>query len=301
MSYLNGTATDDADLLADLRTFLKTSTGSGGPGWTEQEYDSGSKRMWFTAPGLGGGESIPIGFDLVRDTGADAFALRCWMAKVYNGALPWNGQVGMTAIGYQPIWDASMPYWFVANGQRAIVVTKVSTVYTASYVGKFLPFGTTSEFPQPYYLGAPRASNTRWSSASENFRNFYDPGEASHVLMPSGTWYAVSNFKDVSGAETDQEASNYVWPYQGFVTGNYTRERFRELRNNLDGTYPLFPLTLLTENPTTEALGELDGAYAVPAFSAAAEDTITVGSDTYLVVPNVFRSQRYHYAAIKLA
>lgn len=301
MSYLNGTATDDSDLLADLRAFLKTGAGSGGPGWTEQEYDATTKRMWFTAPGLGGSESIPIGFDLVRDTGTDAFALRCWIAKVYNAALPWDGQVGMTTIGYHPIWDAAMPYWFMANGQRAIVVTKVSTVYTASYVGKFLPYGAPSEYPQPYFASSPLGSNTRWSSNSENFRAFFDPGQHGYVLMPSGTWYAVSNFKDVNGAEKDQETSNFVWPYQGYVTGNYTRERYRELRENLDGSYPLFPLTLVTENPTAEPLGELDGAYAVPAFSAAAEDTITVGADTYLMVPNAFRSQRYHYAAIKLA
>jgi hypothetical protein len=48
-------------------------------------------------------------------------------------------------------------------------------------------------------------------------------------------------------------------------------------------------------------LGELHGLAFVTGQGNAAENTITVGADTWLVVPNIYRSTRDAYCAVKLA
>lgn len=303
MAVETGTATDHDDLFDKLRTFLSTA-GPTGPGWTELDYEAGDRTVIFQAPGLSTTEEIHVGFGVVESVGTDSFALTGWMFRSYNSGLGHQVQPGHSGLGYHPLWDTSIPYWFIANGQRVIIVTKVSTVYTASYLGKFLPYGVPGEYPQPYYLGMPNSANTRWSSTDESFRNFFDPGahNGSRMLNPNGTWYNVADHQQSGGGESNTDNTNYIWPYNTPMgtTSASARTRYRELRQNLDDTVPHYPLVLLGENPATDIYGILDGAFAVSGFSIASEDTVEIDTIDHLVVQNVFRTSRFHYAAMKL-
>jgi hypothetical protein len=300
MPVLTGTATDHVDLYDQLRDFLVTA-GPTGPGWTELDYDSVANSALFEAPGISGSEEIHLGLGYVEDAGVDSFSLTGWMFRDYNAALPHTNQPGYSGIRYHQVWDDSMLFWFIANGQRVIIVTKVSTVYTASYLGKFLPYGAPGEYPQPYYMGMPYSSNTRWSTVNEGFRNFFDPGLGGLLLTPSISWLSVSNFTESSG-ESSNSSNGFVFPFHANIGGSttVTRDRYRQLRDRVDGGYNLRPLVLCCTDPTDDIFGEIDGAYAIPAFSAASEDIIEVGADEYLVLQNCFRTARYYYAAIKL-
>lgn len=301
MPVATGTATDHDDLFTRLRAFL-VDTDPDGPEWTELDYDGGTNTALFEAPGLSGTEEIHIGFGVEESDTDDAYALRGWMFQDYNPALAHLVQPGHSGVKYHPVWDTSIPYWFIANGQCVKIVTKISTVYTASYLGKFLSYGTPSEYPQPYYLGMPRDSNIRWSNTSHNFRNFFDPTNAL-MLLPASAWNGVSNFFDLSGTDSVSGGPSFIWPYAtniGNFAVNSVINRYRNLRNNVDGSYHLFPLVLTSDAPTDDIFGELDGAYAVPGFSAASEDIIEIGSDDYLIIQNTFQADRYHYAALKL-
>lgn len=298
MPVATGTATDQNDLLADLIAFL-TTAGPTGPGWTLLNSASGSHILH--APGLSGSDEIGVGFSTVSDLGTDSFALKGWMFQDYNPALPHEAQPGHSGTKYHPIWNTSMPYWFIANGQRVIVITKISTVYTASYLGKFLPWGAPGEYPQPYYIGMPRNSNVRWSSTNENYRNFFDPGEGAVILLPTGAWHTVANFQQLS-VENPFVNNAFVWPYSATIDNSMpAHARYRELRENIDGTYNTKPCILCSNDPADDIYGSLDGVFAINAFSAAAEDVHQVGSDNYLIIPNCFRSERYYYATAKLA
>lgn len=303
MAFETGTATDHEDLFDKLRAFL-SAAGPAGAGWTELDYDAGSNSVIFMAPGLSTTEEIHMGFSFEADTGADAFALKGWMFRSYNSGLSHLEQPGHSGVGYHPVWDTSIPYWFMANGQRVIIVTKVSTVYTASYVGKFFTYGTPGEWPQPYFLGMPGASNFRWSLLHGAYRNFYDPGNlgGSKILTVDGTWNFICNFYDVSGVESVTDGTNYIWPYSARmgVNSDAALVRFRELRQNVDDTVPSYPLILCGEVPTADIYGTLDGAFAVPGFSLASEDTVEIDGVDALVVQNVFRTSRWNYAAIKM-
>jgi hypothetical protein len=296
MAYEAGTASNHADLFDKLRTFLK----SGPVGWTELFYTGvAPATMFFEAPGLSGTEEIHVGFQLYESPGSDTFGFYGWQSQSYDAGLAILAQPGHSGTRFHSTWDASIPYWFFGNGQRVIVVTKISTVYTASYLGKFLPYGTAGEYGLPYYLGMNWSSAIRFSSINEGVRNFWDPGLGALMLQPSGNWHGVTNFYEVSSAESWPSTSNYVYPFAAGYSD--THSRFRELRDNVDGSYPLFPLVLCGNNPTTDIYGELDGAFATSGFSLASEDTLTIGGDTYRVFQNVFRTTRYNYCAIKQA
>lgn len=297
------TATDHTDLYNKLREFLERGiTTPGGPDWELLREDLINNRALYRAPGLTSTEDIYIGISLHESVATDTFAIGLWMFRDFNPGLGDLEQPGTNTVVYLPVWNDDMSYWFVANGQRLIVVAKVSTTYQSMYAGKFLPWGTPGEYPQPFYYGAPvGASTTRWSTINEGNRNFWDPGDNAYMLMPgAGSWRHVQNFDEVGSSETAVSGSNYVWPFCAQSLDSTLRDNYRELRENVDGTYPLWPLTLCGTDPDRDIWGDLDGVFAVSGFNNASENTITVGGDTYLVVQNMFRTARYYYVAILL-
>jgi hypothetical protein len=286
------TAADHVDLFDRLIAFLQN--GSAGPAWDLLRLNSAGNSALFVAPGLSGLEQIHVGMSWHEDDSSDTFALGFWMFRDYNEDLGDLEQPGHSGVSYLPVWDTATPYWFVANAQRLIVTAKVSTVYTAAHAGKILPYGSPSEYPQPYYLGAPSTSATqRWSTTFENFRDFFDPGQACRLSLPTSVWWPVQNFTDVAGSESLLSSSIYVHPYS-------QTPRYQEQRENVDGSYSIFPTIVWGNSPANDVYGELDGVYAVTGFGSAAENLIEIDGVDYLVVQNVHRTQRWHYSAIRL-
>lgn len=297
MAYEAGTASNHNDLLDKLRTFL-TTAGPTGAGWTELAYEGGNpKRMLFRAPGLSGTEQIHVGFRLYESIGTDTFGFYGWMARSYDAGLDIQSQPGDSGDRFHPTWDSTIPYWFFGNAQRVIIVTKISTTYQASYLGKFLQYGTAGEYGQPYVVLMPWSAEIRFSTISESVRNFWDPGPGL-ILLPNGAWWECRNWYESNGESSDPDGI-HISPYNGNDSSVY--QRFRELRDNVDGSYTTFPLVLNGTTPASDVYGELDGAFAVSGFSTAAEDTITVGADTLRVFQNGFRTSRMYYCAIKQA
>lgn len=292
MAVSSGTATDHTDLFTRLRTFITVTLG-----WTELVTEASPNRVLYEAPGLSGLEEIHIGFRLYEDIPGDIYGFYGWMARAYDSGVDMQTQPGDSGDRFHPTWETSIPYWFIGNGQRIIIITKVATTYWASYLGKFLQYGTPGEYGQPYYVGMPYSSPVRYSSIDERVRSFFDPSVAL-ILLPDGTWVSVSNFTESNG-ENRQGSGRFIMPYNG--PSSYTMDRWRELRNNVDGSYQTNPLILCKYvNPEYDCYGELDGAFAVPGFSAASEDTLTINAQTYLFVQNGFRTTRYYFAAIPL-
>ena len=253
--------------------------------------------------GLTRNENIYMYTGTFADTGADVYNFWVSSALGYYAANNWKNQPGaLASANYVYGWNAPIPYWLVANGQRIILVFKVSTTYHALHVGKILPYALPSEYGYPVYCGGEHTShNMRWSSVSEDMRHFVDPGLGNYICLPDGNWHSVRNWKDQSGAEVHAEDHRNVWPFAGGSQGSYSHDRQRAFRENVDGTYSLLPLIISSSSPSTQILGEIDGAYWVSGFNNAAENIITIGGVDYLVVQNVFRTHRFHYWALKLA
>ncbi len=290
------TASSHVDLYDRLITWLQEDTG--GPGWTLLREDTGASAL-FVAPGLTGTEEIFIGLNLNADSNTDRYSIGVWMFRNYNSATADLTQPGSSSVMYMTLWNTSMPYWFVANGQRLIVAAKVSTVYSALHAGKILPYGTPGEYPQPYFVSSVATSNAvRWSTVSEDNRNFWDPGNASQLLTPNGSWRVVQNWREAGGESA--ASSNFVYPFSSGTFNGVTAGRYRELRENVDGTYWTLPLIIHGLDPNQDIYGEIDGAFAVSGFNSASENIVTIGGINHLVVQDLHRTDRYYYAAIKL-
>lgn len=301
MAYETGTASSHIDLLNKVRAFLKTNSTLVGLSqqWTEQ-YQSGNQCS-LQGPGLAGGEQINAHLFAYSDAGGDSYGIGVSMSTAFDSEQAFGYQPNQVAFQYMPLWNTSMPYWIIGNGQRCIVIAKVSTVYSAMYFGKLLPYGTPSQYPQPYYCAGVNSGQARWSSQSESHRNFWNPGESARILTPASAWRGVSNFYESSGKQI-QSARNSTWPYAAHFSTDVARTLLDQLRENVDGTYTLLPIIVAGEvDPTPEIYGELDGAFYVSGFNNASENTITIGGATYLVVQDLYRTARFDYAAIKLA
>jgi hypothetical protein len=282
------------------------------PPWTSLRRVAGSEMIW-QAPGNGGLNQIIMGAKTFSDVPTDYFNWRLGGFSAFNAGQPFNMQSGYVGGAAQAqsspvftLWNSTIPYWFIANGRRVIIIAKISTVYVAAYLGLMSPYMSPGAFPYPLIVGGNLAFNTepattsptwRWSYTGVEMRNFAIPFAAAmsgadfqsslRLRLTSGSWRGF----DLSNTEA---TSGQVWPNAYVDTGaSY------DWRPNLDGSYPLLPVVLF--DPTPNIFGELDGVYSTSGFSQGAENTITVGGIQHLVVQNVFRNTKADFFAVRLS
>jgi hypothetical protein len=279
------------------------------PPWTSLRRTAGSEMIW-QAPGNGGADQIIVGAKTFSDVGADYYNWRLGGFTAFNSGVAFNQQAGYLGGAGQAnpsavlnLWNQSTPYWFVANGRRVIVVAKVSTVYVMAYLGFFSPYMSPGAFPYPLIVGGSMAWNSepasnsvswRWSYVGNEITNFpwgygangstmINPYQSSlRMRLPSGSW--GGHDRSVNEATFGQ-----IWPYGYGMT---------DWRTNLDGGYMMLPIVLFDATPNV--YGELDGVLAITGFQNGAENTVTLGSSTYLVVQNISRTTKTDYCAVKL-
>lgn len=289
-----GTATGHTGLLAAIRTHLTNAAVMGTEVWVTEKWDSVNKELYMRAPGLNGTDRIHVNFKAVENLGTDVFNLQIEGAVAFNTLVSFTAQPGVSPLGHMYLWDSTIPYWIIANGRRAIIIAKVSTTYQSAFVGFYLPYSTSSEMPYPIAImtsGGNNSSATRWSAGTYQIGSFWDPIEgSSYIRHWNGSWVSIENLSYRSDTTRSELGISNVWPWEydyGFGI-------------NLDGQYGLLPAVLHSSYGSGNALGELEGVFFVSGFSQGAEDTITVGSDNYLVVQSAYRTGRRDYAAIKL-
>jgi hypothetical protein len=219
-----------------------------------QDFDHARRpAAWLKAPGMTGTDPCYINFQSYDRPTDDYYNIAVTGATGYVAANSFDDQPGALTAMAIPMWNQPIPYWFSGNGQRVVLVAKISTVYVAAYLGKMLPYGTPQQFPYPLIVAAPLpgATGTRYSDTSVNL-----PFKGNRTNMKlrtvAGTWIQPN-----------------AWPYS-------TTNSFRDVT----GQYPLLPITLYD---TANTYGVMDGVSFVTGFSNAPENTITVGSETHTV------------------
>jgi hypothetical protein len=278
------------------------------PPWTTNRYVTNSE-MIVTAPGDGGLDQILVGAKIFFNVGADYYNWRLGGFMAFDSALAFNQQAGYVGGPSQsapspvlPLWNSTIPFWFVASGRRVIVIAKVSTVYVSCYLGLLNPYMSPGAFPYPLIVGGslafqaePASTDTswRWSYTGNEILAFprpkvftltADSDSTLRLRLPTGIWrgFSTSNAETVRGK---------VWPWAWVAAWDW--------RPNLDGGYSLLPVVISDLSPNV--FGELAGVRAVTGFSQSAENTVTVAGIKYLVVPNVFRSTQSDFFAFQLS
>ena len=293
MSVSTGTASNYLDLLDKLVTFLTTDATltAASQAWSLLKNDTapsnGDDRwIYLKAPGLSGSEVIYINIAAYHNLSSDVYNLAFGAATGFNSSLGIWTQPGVSPGAHMCLWNQAIPYTFIANGQRFVIIAQVSTVYESAYAGKFLPYATPTQYPYPVVVGATASSGLRYSDTTDAHRAFFDPG-AMYIYWMDGTWKLIRNY--LNGAYTDINVNP-------FINGSSNAPTW--MRENLDGSYPLFPCQISSSNPSTNMLGELDGVFFVPGYQQSSGNTITIGSNTYTVVQNTFNTSKNSFAAI---
>jgi hypothetical protein len=286
------------------------------PPWTSLRRTAGTEMIW-QAPGNGNLDQIFVGAETFSNVGADYYNWRLGGFTAFDSSLAFESQAGYIGGPGQTVpspvlnlWDSSIPYWFIANGRRVIVIAKVSTIYVACYLGFMSTYMSPGSFPYPLVVGGSMAwgggsitgepaaddARWRWSYVGNELRDFpspfpnalsFDSQSTLRLRLSTGEW------KGFSGSTNDPTFGR-VWPY-GDANSNVGMANWT---TNLDGGYTLFPIVLFDALPNV--YGELEGIVATTGYQQSSENTITIGGTQYLVVQNVNRTTSIDYFAVKL-
>jgi hypothetical protein len=281
------------------------------PKWTSLRRTTGVEMIW-QAPGNGGLDQIIVGASIFSNVTADYYNWRLGGFTAFDAALAFNMQSGFPGGPGQtkpspvlPLWNSTIPFWFIANGRRVIVIAKVSTIYASCYLGLLSPYMAPGAFPYPLVVGGSLAfhssepvatsTNWRWSYAGVEMAGFpfgrtttinLDSDSVLQLRLPSSAWrgFSSNNLNNPQGG---------IWPYGWVLPSDW------DWRPDLDGGYSLLPVVLCDATPNV--YGELEGVKAVTGFSQSVENTVTVNGIPHLVVQNVFRNTKSDFFAVRLS
>lgn len=318
MAFVSGTATNYRNLLSLLRTFALAQ------GWTESRYVTGAEdELILVGPGSGA-DNIRVGMKTYSNGVGQYYNWKLGGFTGYLAGNPFESQPGYSGESPSPVslalWNSSIPYWFVIDNFRIIVVAKVNNTYQCAYLGFMRTFGSPGQYPYPLVVGGshsfiaapPDVTSGDWRYDSAFFAfNFYAyPSFATgprvgvsscRVRTPTGTWRSVStrgsSFQNGEFGNIDpaSQASNLaqfdaladsqsqfttVFPWCSSPDG---------VDPNLDGTAPMIQGEIITGEESgdgNDILGELRGVFWTTGRLAAAEDILEIGTDDYLVIAN---------------
>ena len=267
-----------------------------------------SQTIW-EAPGNDGLSEILVGAHLFERQDADYFNMELAAFDGFSASELWREQAGAQAGIFVPLWDTSIPYWFVCDGRRVALVVKLSTQYEAGYLGLLEPYFTPDQWPYPIAIGGSMAfglptpgwslTSWRWSNTDHEHRIFThsDPGGITsldpedHQMIArdlSGAWFGFAGRVN-DGIVNLVGDMKPIWP---------TALGLTELDPNLDGSYQTFPIMLISHTPNT--FGQLGGVRIVSGQGLTAETLITEGSIDWIAINDVYRTDRDDFLAIAL-
>ncbi len=256
--------------------------------------DSVTFETYLKAPGLSGTEAIYIDLRAYYNTAGNYYNWEMRGAQGYNAANAFTAQPGTSGGTFLYLWNSSIPYWFIANGQRVIIIAKVSTSYELAYLGKFLAYGTPGQYPYPVAIGGSGYDmDRRFSDNTYAHTAFFDPSNL-QVCLPDNSWLTFQNWN--TGGGSMPSPYNIVTPWNYWGVGS----RVSWQTTNLDGGYSVLPARIEQNSPSINLLGEFDGVGFVTGNSNSSESTINDGTNTWTVFQNTFRTAADSYCAVKM-
>jgi hypothetical protein len=296
----NGTtvphATDYSDLLTKLKNFAVAQ------GWVVMG-EVGSD-LFLKGVGNAGTDAIYVGIRKWADALNDTYGWELSGFTGYNAGIDYWSQPGAPVVGatpVMPLWNSTIPYWFIVNKRRIIVIAKVSATYQACYLGFITPFCPPSMYPYPLCIGGTGNEYLQRYSSANCSMFIYSPnvsgtpGTTAILRHQDGVWYEMKN----GGGDS--------YTTYGTAFGMWSLDSWNGLlKPNLDGSYPILPAWIATRRSGNgqyyyDLLGEFDGCYYTSGYTNSAENTITVGGRTFVVIPDVYRSGTGSYLAFELA
>ena len=284
---------------------------SAGAAWTllnsglDEAYD---QDYYFRAPGLSGDDEIYLNIAAYKNAASDYFNLDCRGAVGHEPTFEFAGQPGVSPNANLLLWDSEIRYWLAVNGQRLILVAKVSTTYQLAYLGKILPYGTPSQFPYPVLVSATTdRAQRRWSNGDTESSSILNPGRGSFFYTSDGGWRRIMNRYGQRAQGLWETRYLEVFPTHKGGWGNrgdgYIDFQGPQIHALPDGSYQPVPLILLCRNSdyaSVNQYGEVDGVFWVTGTGNAAENIILINGVEHLVIQNIYRTNWTEYGIVRL-
>lgn len=325
-------------------------------GWTAVRNTTPGGEKEVILEGIGSGSDlIYVGIKTYNMLSSDAFNTAynwtCIGMTGFNSGLDFDQQPGAspggipTSLGgaYVPLKTSdafNISFWFSIDGRRIIMVAKVETAvithYVHCYLGWLNPFGTSSEFPYPIYVGASSARHDVWfGSTAPNITGLTEvvglsgkTGPA-YVRTVDSVWRTVRNSVAIDSGSPSRTADRDFVVYPCGQT-NLSAAAAADI--NIDETaidwddiipatgvpgaatyklqptpdtggdkHLLVPATVCASfSPYLESLGELDFVFWLSATGGiSSEDTVKLGSIIYRVFQNGNRVTEFSFLALR--
>lgn len=277
-------------------------------GLTNPSFTGSFSAKYFRAPGLDGKASIYMNVMVFEALSAQLFSWFVAGATGFDPTKTFENQPGAQKLSQGSTYfapsvytliNSTINYWFIVNGRRAIIIAKVGGDFYMCHMGLILPYGKPSEYPYPLLVSGT-GNNQTIGYNSTYLSNYYKPysiDARAMLFIRDGFWAQVSN---TISTNAQGHVAVTTWPYYEIM--NMTE--VNNIRGNLDGSFTLLPHILFSHQSGFVAqYGEVQGVFYIPGTGEAdvtAEDTITIGSDTYLIIQNVNKASRNDFAAVLL-
>jgi hypothetical protein len=271
--------------------------------------DASFAQVMWQAPGNDGDSEIFSGVHLFEREDADYYDWEVASFDGFTADASFRGQPGFQGQLFVPLWGDPIPYWFVADGRRCVVVAKINAQYEMAYLGLFDPYFSPEQWPYPVALGGTLALGATWplwNDTKFRWSSFYDqthraPTHSDIGIYGAGLYSHQLRGRRLDGAWDGFEGSrndvvssapgsvHVIWPYRCGLS---------LLDVNLDGSFALWPAMLCHSAPNT--WGQLSGVACVTGQDLVAESLVRRGAVDWLVVQNINRGDRDDFLAVAL-
>ncbi len=287
---------------------------------------NGNIQLYLKGTGYDGQDEIFTGIQTYFHEGQDYYNWHLQGYTGYDEGLTFDTQEGAITKDINNtnpkvlLWNEKIKYWFAGNGRRYVGFLKVNTVYE-SFWGGFpilygLPLDTqTHEKYYPLIVGGSSCGYEssypkRFSSIEAGHRAFWDgyyaSGRSTIRMLWDGNWLSGGNWS--ANSDTGYSFSRInVWPYLHSdyydSSNNMPQKYLLNMKENIDGSRPPWPLIISSGTPEINIYGQLQGLYAVPGFGGLApEDRLVdpVTGDVMVVFPNIYRNYFNNFVALLL-
>lgn len=332
MAWVSGTCTGHLELLDALKTFLTSNAGlvAAGQAWecladvqeqaaitfTDDVPTGNHRTLYFKAKGLSGLDEIYIGLQDWQWVSRDIYNIALQGLTGYlAGVSLWNQPGAVRLYGGSELYNLTLQssgqaisYWFIANGRRVIIITRIANTYCTAYLGLFLPFSRPDQYPYPLFAGGSSYRlGFKYSNESQYYlTNFFKPlyNDSNYSNTPyynryCSAFYWNGTMQPIRYGTVDYSAiENSYWSHQiiGYIESNNFLKSFGF---NEDGSRPMCPLDIASPEGIQ---GRLDGVAICSGKNANPEDYIadSDGTSNWILIPNVRSVGDYDFAAFHL-
>lgn len=272
--------------------------------------------LYLQGQGSSGTDQIIVGMQTYRNVGNNVFGIKLQGYTAFNNTLAFATMPGVSPPCFTALANVSFNCFFWVNGRRIMVAARIGTTDILFGFGYMLPFATANQYPYPLVIHGS-VQDITFNFQQNNFGQSSMPDPCTNGCQfrwVDGTWITVQHYNSANASRPSalNNTNAYMfWPLRdntvsdGAETDNTASEAAlftsysavsQIVSSSQISAFPLYPVILENAN---QLIGQMDGLFVVPGQGLSAGDTITVGSDTYDVFHNTWRTEFPDFYCIK--